>query len=180
MGAGYVGLLVFWYQVCHGFFFFFSSRRRHTRCSRDWSSDVCSSDLLPPACTGPKYGSWKSGWLLPDRLTPSRPIEPSRQMSAWMPPRELANRPVAAADSFVRVGLVSRSSSVGWFVLMMSKLQPPAHTPRGSRPAVVAKRLVRMGRTPPGWGRRTDHGHETLRDHGRPAHPAGVGRRLQL
>src|SRR5690606_41087469 len=29
--------------VC--FFFFFSSRRRHTRFSRDWSSDVCSSDL---------------------------------------------------------------------------------------------------------------------------------------
>jgi len=25
--------------------FFFSSRRGHTRCSRDWSSDVCSSDL---------------------------------------------------------------------------------------------------------------------------------------
>src|SRR5687768_18097048 len=25
--------------------FFFSGRRRHTRCSRDWSSDVCSSDL---------------------------------------------------------------------------------------------------------------------------------------
>src|SRR5215813_14993925 len=25
----------------------FSSRRRHTRCGRDWSSDVCSSDLLP-------------------------------------------------------------------------------------------------------------------------------------
>src|SRR5690554_7202134 len=29
------------------FFFFFSSRRRHTRCGRDWSSDVCSSDLSP-------------------------------------------------------------------------------------------------------------------------------------
>src|SRR2546422_11314582 len=28
--------------------FFFSSRRRHTRCSRDWSSDVCSSDLHQP------------------------------------------------------------------------------------------------------------------------------------
>src|SRR5690606_39941841 len=26
-------------------YFFFSSRRRHTRFSRDWSSDVCSSDL---------------------------------------------------------------------------------------------------------------------------------------
>src|SRR5439155_3810809 len=29
------------------FFFFFSSRRRHTRWPRDWSSDVCSSDLFP-------------------------------------------------------------------------------------------------------------------------------------
>src|SRR2546429_6011545 len=27
------------------YLFFLSSRRRHTRCSRDWSSDVCSSDL---------------------------------------------------------------------------------------------------------------------------------------
>src|SRR2546429_3980903 len=34
------------------FFFFFSSRRRHTRCSRDWSSDVCSSDLgTTPRCS---------------------------------------------------------------------------------------------------------------------------------
>src|SRR2546421_1407346 len=31
-------------------FFFFSSRRRHTRSDRDWSSDVCSSDL---GCPGP-------------------------------------------------------------------------------------------------------------------------------
>src|SRR2546422_3748805 len=30
---------------CYSCSFFFSSRRRHTRCSRDWSSDVCSSDL---------------------------------------------------------------------------------------------------------------------------------------
>src|SRR5215813_6077237 len=34
--------------------FFFSSRRRHTRCGRDWSSDVCSSDLgrWPPQPDG--------------------------------------------------------------------------------------------------------------------------------
>src|SRR6266511_5718233 len=37
------------------FFFFFSSRRRHTRFSRDWSSDVCSSDLL----------RWLTQWLVP-------------------------------------------------------------------------------------------------------------------
>src|SRR6266487_3647276 len=35
-------------------FFFFSSRRRHTRWTGDWSSDVCSSDLssLKPRCIG--------------------------------------------------------------------------------------------------------------------------------
>src|SRR5690606_39451568 len=31
--------------LCVQYCFFFSSRRRHTRFSRDWSSDVCSSDL---------------------------------------------------------------------------------------------------------------------------------------
>src|SRR5207245_4127530 len=33
---------------CHSLCSFFSSRRRHTRCYRDWSSDVCSSDLGVP------------------------------------------------------------------------------------------------------------------------------------
>src|SRR2546422_6858139 len=37
-------------------FFFFSSRRRHTRCSRDWSSDVCSSDLFGFPQTGELLG----------------------------------------------------------------------------------------------------------------------------
>src|SRR5436305_4459201 len=40
---GGVGDSTVW--ICR-FFFFFSSRRRHTRCGRDWSSDVCSSDLV--------------------------------------------------------------------------------------------------------------------------------------
>src|SRR6266487_1707136 len=34
-----------------GIFFFFSSRRRHTRWTGDWSSDVCSSDLVLRAAT---------------------------------------------------------------------------------------------------------------------------------
>src|SRR5207237_1910739 len=38
-------------------FFFFSSRRRHTRFKCDWSSDVCSSDLLIPAGGRPIVGS---------------------------------------------------------------------------------------------------------------------------
>src|SRR5438876_1971157 len=46
--------------MCHSqvveivFFFFFSSRRRHTRWTGDWSSDVCSSDLIPVAGTRPR------------------------------------------------------------------------------------------------------------------------------
>src|SRR2546422_6878033 len=44
--------------ILYYFFFFFSSRRRHTRCSRDWSSDVCSSDLEPDLATrAPRTGA---------------------------------------------------------------------------------------------------------------------------
>src|SRR6266496_3773267 len=38
-------VLLFKYQFLFSCDFFFSSRRRHTRSLRDWSSDVCSSDL---------------------------------------------------------------------------------------------------------------------------------------
>src|SRR2546422_5259476 len=59
--------------MCFGFFF--SSRRRHTRCSRDWSSDVCSSDLAEhrrvplPTPHGLGFGAVKlhsvsEGWLI--------------------------------------------------------------------------------------------------------------------
>src|SRR5690606_39556629 len=49
------------------YFFFFSSRRRHTRFSRDWSSDVCSSDLfiMPAAIMFPLLttGHYQGGKL---------------------------------------------------------------------------------------------------------------------
>src|SRR2546429_5790896 len=61
-------------------FFFFSSRRRHTRCSRDWSSDVCSSDLVDMLALGHRkelldvlapYGiNEQGGW---------RPVPPERR-----------------------------------------------------------------------------------------------------
>src|SRR5438105_6460667 len=38
-------VVLFFHLFSFYFFFFFSSRRRHTRSTRDWSSDVCSSDL---------------------------------------------------------------------------------------------------------------------------------------
>src|SRR5207249_6777586 len=42
------------------FFFFFSSRRRHTRSKRDWSSDVCSSDLT--TATPEEFSALASGY----------------------------------------------------------------------------------------------------------------------
>src|SRR5690606_39497361 len=39
-------------------FFFFSRRRRHTRFSRDWSSDVCSSDLAGYLPAGSTVEDW--------------------------------------------------------------------------------------------------------------------------
>src|SRR6266508_2638805 len=47
------------------FFFFFSSRRRHTRWPRDWSSDVCSSDLGLRHLVTTTYINVTSGMLLP-------------------------------------------------------------------------------------------------------------------
>src|SRR5437868_14526686 len=40
------------------FVFFFSSRRRHTRSKRDWSSDVCSSDLSWRCRSGSASACW--------------------------------------------------------------------------------------------------------------------------
>src|SRR5690606_40533857 len=53
--------------ICRAFFFF-SCRRRHTRFSRDWSSDVCSSDLgdstaaiAPEIPRNPRIIAWDAG-----------------------------------------------------------------------------------------------------------------------
>src|SRR6266542_1631316 len=50
--------MFFYTRLFVSLFFFFSSRRRHTRCYRDWSSDVCSSDLRPD---GRQRAPWHDG-----------------------------------------------------------------------------------------------------------------------
>src|SRR2546421_7466670 len=46
------------------FFFFFSSRRRHTRSDRDWSSDVCSSDLPAGVAAPPPSPAYTNAFEL--------------------------------------------------------------------------------------------------------------------
>src|SRR5262245_63325635 len=60
-----------WFVV----FFFFSSRRRHTRGLSDWSSDVCSSDLLGPAPAGEVLAAILSGSQF-DFVAVERPDSP--------------------------------------------------------------------------------------------------------
>src|SRR6266498_4754200 len=55
------------------FFFFFSSRRRHTRCGRDWSSDVCSSDLATP---GPYEMGQAGGEFVEQVIRPTGLVDP--------------------------------------------------------------------------------------------------------
>src|SRR5690606_40143350 len=84
--------------LCDSFFlsFFFSSRRRHTRFSRDWSSDVWSSDLFfCPRCGSPVFA--RSGDEIevnlgsldtPDQLAPTYELWTIRRES-WLPPFQI-------------------------------------------------------------------------------------------
>src|SRR3989442_2274039 len=63
--------------------FFFSSRRRHTRCGRDWSSDVCSSDLLamvPNVRSEPRtFGTIANNFATQSRMALLNRTESSQQ-----------------------------------------------------------------------------------------------------
>src|SRR5437868_13822104 len=81
--------------------FFFSSRRRHTRSKRDWSSDVCSSDLAARArstCPGKRSNS-------------SSGHEPRRR---WTPPRQIGRASCRErAESSVVAGGVTKKEPCG-------------------------------------------------------------------
>src|SRR5215813_8697499 len=95
------------------FFFFFSSRRRHTRCGRDWSSDVCSSDLTPVRAhvLGPRWRMdlARGGFVRKFSLRPARnfalvhgeyrcaPCPPLVQPHPLLPPAAGAARPPGAS-----------------------------------------------------------------------------------
>src|SRR2546426_7019350 len=71
-------------------FFFFSSRRRHTRLQGDWSSDVCSSDLLLVPCHLASLPSQQSSsQVIPSQGAPSiAPITSRGRARSRSAPRE--------------------------------------------------------------------------------------------
>src|SRR5207245_6557845 len=95
--------------VSYYYFFFFSSRRRHTRCYRDWSSDVCSSDLdaeragprgrgareLPPRAAVPR----------PEALAPRGPPRAGRGAPLLMKTVATVDYVVIAAYMLLMVGI---------------------------------------------------------------------------
>src|SRR5262245_64016846 len=85
-------------------FFFFSSRRRHTRCLSDWSSDVCSSDLTGMHRVEPRGGPIAC-------RTRTRLALDHFGISIWI--FGLAFLSAATADSGVPLGTRSEERRVG-------------------------------------------------------------------
>src|SRR6266498_4316053 len=90
-------------------FFFFSSRRRHTRCGRNWSSDVCSSDLADPFVGHPpavEVGHGADEYAAPCRIVTvlggddgvGGSVEPLRVEQRREPSREAGLGAVAGGD----------------------------------------------------------------------------------
>src|SRR2546428_9313273 len=92
--------------------FFFSSRRRHTRSDRDWSSDVCSSDLASTSsCScAASPASWTTTW--PGDCTTCPPS-----------PRDF--RDFARRSEEHTSELQSRSDLVCRLLLEKKKINPP-------------------------------------------------------
>src|SRR5438045_8010803 len=73
--------------------FFFSSRRRHTRCLSDWSSDVCSSDLgARERVRGAPRGASPAGRVRPGGALPL--ALGATALTRWLLIRGVGNRPL--------------------------------------------------------------------------------------
>src|SRR3989442_15726532 len=119
--------------------FFFSSRRRHTRCGRDWSSDVCSSDLHEG---DPPEGGNHAGEARAERPSPVVEVHPAEDPleapGDGEDPEDVARvvvdpavEPRLAGDEDVHVGLGDRELDV------LDRLSA-LHTEGHDRPGLVS------------------------------------------
>src|SRR5207245_5413197 len=80
----------------------FSSRRRHTRCYRDWSSDVCSSDLVGGKTVLVLYGQGLGGIALVER----------RADASGSPGNQLSSLPAVSLDGLTAHELATQLGTV--------------------------------------------------------------------
>src|SRR6266542_5946215 len=99
------------------FFFFFSSRRRHTRCYRDWSSDVCSSDLSWNALVAGKSGVGPI--TLFDAST--FPTRIAGEVRGFDPSKYMDRKEVRRNDRFIHFALAAADMAVKDSGLDMAK-----------------------------------------------------------
>src|SRR5690606_38147041 len=106
-------------------FFFFSSRRRHTRFSRDWSSDVCSSDLAVKQVILPLDGTRESEAVAPQAAEFAKWLDAELMVMGVIHPSAHAEAGIGQGDvmesSYVRSRAESYESQYGvrvsWDVL---------------------------------------------------------------
>src|SRR5207247_7267878 len=81
-------------------FFFFSSRRRHTRSTRDWSSDVCSSDLISSTIRNVMADLEEMGYLAQPHTSAGRvPTDAAYRFYVnSFPPSQASEAPPAAGS----------------------------------------------------------------------------------
>src|SRR2546422_9478882 len=108
-------------------FFFFSSRRRHTRCSRDWSSDVCSSDL---GSVGTKAG----------RVAVLMPIGSARRHDRGAGARHLGEVLALGPFPVQRDPLAPRERAVGVGLVEAPDQGPPSCAAATARAALAGRR----------------------------------------
>src|SRR3712207_6232898 len=89
------------------FFFFFSSRRRHTRYWRDWSSDVCSSDLIQKGFDGIFTASYEQT----DAVIAGKEIVKGSQSGAATVPESLLTRVRALPEVAAAGGTIAPIAS---------------------------------------------------------------------
>src|SRR5690606_40624025 len=98
--------------------FFFSSRRRHTRFSRDWSSDVCSSDLPKEKPSSAEVATLAVAIVINRAVSIGNSISPflysslARNANSFDPPPAGIN-PTPSRSEERRVGKESRSGRSG-------------------------------------------------------------------
>src|SRR5438034_69313 len=146
------------------FFFFFSSRRRHTRSLCDWSSDVCSSDLVYVGMTRARKS------LTLTRAVYRRVFGNEQQLRASQPSRFLSEIPgelvETARGSLAEIGEKRRyepdpeySYSPEEFLRRVRREQKPAAPARRATgaPSLGRAAAKRGGAADPMLGRRVRH-----------------------